>query len=122
MITKKNRKQVTAKRHYRLRKNLQGTNEVPRMAVHKSNKHIYVQIIDDDSKATLVCASTLDKEIREGIPSGANIEAAKKIGELIANRAKAKGIERIVFDRGGHLYHGRIAALADSAREAGLVF
>lgn len=122
MITKKNRKAVTAKRHYRLRKNLQGTAERPRLAVYRSGKHIYAQLIDDESAKTIVSASTIDKDIKEDLKSGANIEAAKIVGKTIAKKAKEKGVEFIVFDRGGNLYHGRIAALADSAREAGLLF
>lgn len=122
MITKKNRKLVTAKRHYRLRRKLHGTSDRPRLAVYKSNKHIYAQLIDDDASATIVSASTLDKPYRENSGSGANIDAAKAVGKTIAERAKEKGVEVVIFDRGGNLYHGRIAALADAAREAGLLF
>jgi large subunit ribosomal protein L18 len=122
MITKKNRKQVAAKRHYRIRRNIHGTAEAPRLAVHKSNKHIYAQIIDDDAKKTLAYANTLEKDIRDKLASGANVDAAKEIGKLVASRAKENGIEVVIFDRGGHLYHGRRAALADAAREGGLIF
>lgn len=122
MITKKNRKQANAHRHYKIRKNIHGTSERPRLAVHKSNKHIYAQLIDDVKKVTLVAASTVEKSFTESDKSGANVDAAKEIGKLIGDRAKEKGIDVVVFDRGGFLYHGRIAALADGAREAGLVF
>ncbi len=120
MLSTPNRKEVTRKRHYRLRRRLSGTAERPRLAVYRSGKHIYAQIIDDVRSVTLVAASSLDKDLRPH--SGANLEAARKVGELVAQRAKAAGIESVVFDRGGFLYHGRIAALADAAREAGLDF
>jgi large subunit ribosomal protein L18 len=120
MMSKQNRKAITRKRHYRLRRRLAGCSERPRLAVHRSGKHIYAQIIDDVKAVTLVAASTLDKELRE--QSGANVDAARKVGELVAERAKKAGITSVVFDRGGFLYHGRIAALADAAREAGLEF
>lgn len=122
MITKKNRKENNRKRHYRIRKNLHGTADVPRLAVHKSNKHIYAQLINDDNGVTIAAASTLDKSLRESNESGANIEGAKLVGKLIAERAKEKSIEKVIFDRGGFLYHGRIANLADAARENGLAF
>lgn len=120
MLTKPNRKEITRKRHYRLRRRLSGTAERPRLAVYRSGKHIYAQIIDDTRSVTLAAASTLDKDLRG--TSGANLEAARKVGELLARRAKEAGINNVVFDRGGFLYHGRIAALADAAREAGLEF
>lgn len=122
MITKVNRKKVTAKRHYRLRRKLFGTIDRPRLAVYRSGKHIYAQLIDDESGKTIAAASTLDKNLKTSIKSGANKEAAIAVGKLIAERAKEKGVEAVVFDRGGNLYHGRIAALADAAREAGLFF
>jgi len=122
MITKKNRKQDTAKRHYRLRRKLHGTKERPRLAVYKSGRHIYAQVIDDDAKVTLAAASTLDKSVRESIQSGANVKAAEEVGKLVAIKAKEAGVESVIFDRGGNLYHGRIAALADAAREGGLLF
>lgn len=122
MNSKTNRKAVTRKRHLRIRRKLSGTPDSPRLAVHRSGKHIYAQVIDDTRAVTLASASTLDKEIREGIKSGANLEAAQKVGTLVANRAKKAGVSVVVFDRGGFLYHGRIAALADAAREAGLEF
>jgi large subunit ribosomal protein L18 len=120
MYTKPNRKLVTRKRHYRLRRYLTGTTERPRLSVHRSGKHIYAQIIDDLKQMTIVSASTLEQELRGS--SGANVEAAQRVGQAVAERAKKAGIAAVVFDRGGFLYHGRIAALADSAREAGLDF
>jgi large subunit ribosomal protein L18 len=120
MLSKPNRKEITRKRHYRLRRRLTGTSERPRLSVHRSGKHIYAQIIDDIRSVTVAAASTLDKELRS--QSGANVDAARRVGELVAQRAKAAGIDSVVFDRGGFLYHGRIAALADAAREAGLEF
>lgn len=120
MLSKPNRKEITRKRHYRLRRRLAGSSERPRLAVYRSGKHIYAQVIDDLKAVTLASASTLDKELRSD--SGANVEAARKVGELVAKRAQAAGITSVVFDRGGNLYHGRIAALAEAAREGGLEF
>ncbi|PJW13573.1 50S ribosomal protein L18 [Geobacillus sp. Manikaran-105] len=120
MITKVDRNAVRKRRHARIRKKIFGTTERPRLSVFRSNKHIYAQIIDDTKSATIVSASTLDKEF--GLDSTNNIEAAKKVGELVAKRALEKGIKQVVFDRGGYLYHGRVKALADAAREAGLEF
>jgi large subunit ribosomal protein L18 len=120
MLSKQNRKEVTQKRHYRLRRRLSGTTERPRLSVYRSGKHIYAQVIDDLRSVTLAAASSLDKDLRSG--SGANIDAARKVGELLAKRAQEAGITSVVFDRGGFLYHGRIAALAEAAREAGLKF
>ena len=122
MIKKSNRKEATRNRHYRLRRKLSGTTEAPRLAVYRSGKHIYAQLIDDVQSLTLVSASTVEKALREEMTSGANIQAAQKVGALIAKRALEKGLSDVVFDRGGNLYHGRIAALAESAREAGLNF
>jgi len=122
MFTAANRREKTRKRHYRLRRRLSGTAERPRLAVFRSTKHIYVQLIDDVASQTLASASTVDKDLRDRFKHGGNIDAAKAVGELIATRAKSKGINTIVFDRGGNLYHGRVAALADAAREAGLQF
>ena len=93
-----------------------------RLSVFRSSKHIYAQVIDDDQGSTLVAASSLEKTTREGLKTGASVDAAKVVGKLIAERAKAKGIKDVVFDRGGYLYHGRIKALADAAREGGLNF
>ncbi|MCE2930808.1 MAG: 50S ribosomal protein L18 [Vampirovibrionales bacterium] len=121
MFKQINRKQISRKRHLRVRKKVSGTAEFPRLAVHRSGKHIYVQAIDDVAGVTLAAASSLDKELK-AVKSGANIEAAKVVGDLVAKRLLAKGVESVVFDRGGFLYHGRVAALADAAREAGLQF
>ena len=120
MITKVDRNAVRKRRHARVRKKIFGTAERPRLNVFRSNKHIYAQIIDDMKAVTLVSASTLDKEF--DLESTGNIEAAKKVGELVAKRALEKGIKKVVFDRGGYLYHGRVKELADAAREAGLEF
>lgn len=120
MLSKNNRKEITRKRHYRLRRRLSGTSERPRLAIHRSGKHIYAQIIDDVRAVTVAAASTLDKELRAA--SGANVDAARKVGQLVAERAQKAGVTTVVFDRGGFLYHGRIAALAEAAREAGLAF
>jgi len=109
-------------RHQRVRKDLQGTPEKPRLCVFRSNKNISVQIIDDVDGATLAAASSLDKDIKDQIKSGGNKEAAKMVGEAIAKRALEKGIENVAFDRGGFLYHGRVKELADGARSAGLKF
>lgn len=108
--------------HVRLRKMMGGTTERPRLCVHRSSKHIRAQIVDDQKGATLVSASSLDKEVRGMIKGGGNIAASKVVGKVIAQRARAKGIEQVVFDRGGYQYHGRVQALADAAREAGLKF
>jgi large subunit ribosomal protein L18 len=94
----------------------------PRLSVFRSSQHIYAQVIDDGKGVTLAAASTLEKDVRSGTKSGANIEAAKAVGKRIAERAKEKGVERVVFDRGGYLFHGRVKALADAAREGGLKF
>ena len=110
------------KRHARVRKNLSGTPERPRLCVFRSNKNISCQIIDDVNKVTLVSASSLDKELKAEIGNGGNKEAAKKVGEAVAKRALAKGIEEVTFDRGGFLYHGRVSELAEGAREGGLKF
>ncbi len=111
------------RRHRRIRMRLFGTAERPRLSVFRSAMHIYAQIINDDASRTLVAASSLEPGLREKLGgSGSNIEAAKLVGELISKRAQEKGISQVVFDRGGNLYHGRIAALADAAREAGLNF
>ena len=122
MIKKVSRKMARKKRHYRLRRYLSGTVERPRLAVFRSSKHIYAQIIDDVQKNTLVSASTLDKSIAGDLKSTSNIEAAKAVGAVLAKRAKDKGVETVIFDRGGFLFHGRIKALADAAREGGLEF
>jgi large subunit ribosomal protein L18 len=120
MITKADKNAVRKKRHARVRAKLTGTESRPRLNVFRSNKHIYAQIIDDVNGVTIASASTLDKEA--GIESTGNIDAAVKVGELVAKRAEEKGIKSVVFDRGGYLYHGRVKALADAARENGLEF
>lgn len=122
MNTLPNRKQATRKRHYRLRRRLFGSEERPRLVVYRSVKHIYAQIIDDSVAKTLASASSIEPGLREKLGHGGNIDAAKAVGELLSKRAQEKGISQVVFDRGGNLYHGRIAALADAAREAGLSF
>ncbi|MEG0156938.1 MAG: 50S ribosomal protein L18 [Anaerovoracaceae bacterium] len=109
-------------RHGKVRQNLYGTPERPRLSVYRSNKNISVQVIDDVSGITLVAASSLDKELKDQIKNGGNKEAAKMVGEAVAKRALAKGIETVAFDRGGFLYHGRVKELADGARAAGLKF
>ena len=122
MIKKRSRNEMRIIRHRRLRKTLKGSLECPRMAVFSSLSNIYVQLIDDNEGHTLVAASTLDKELKTGIKSGSNVEAAKAVGSLVARMALDKGINSVVFDRGGHTYHGRVKALAEAAREAGLKF
>lgn len=119
-MSKNSRNDRRVKRHLRVRKNLIGTPEKPRLCVFRSNKNISAQIIDDVNGNTLVSASTLEKELKG--ESGGNKEAAKKVGELIAKRALDNGIENVAFDRGGFLYHGRVKELAEGAREAGLKF
>ena len=108
------------RRHHRVRKKVLGSTERPRLAVFRSNRHVVAQVIDDATGRTLAAASTHEKELRSGATG--NKEAAAGVGRLVAERAKAAGVERVVFDRGGFLYHGRIAAVADAAREAGLEF
>ena len=114
------RKQQTQKRHRRLRRHLSGSAVRPRLAVFRSNNHIYAQLIDDDAQSTLCSASSIDKELRSNLTIGASCDASVAVGQLVAKRALAKGIQQVVFDRGGNLYHGRVKALADAAREAGL--
>lgn len=122
MISKADKNRVRKKRHLRVRKRISGTAERPRLNVFRSGKHMYAQLIDDQKGVTLTSASTLDKELRGEVSNGGNVEAARKVGELVAKRAKEAGISTVIFDRGGYLYHGRIKALADAAREAGLEF
>ncbi len=110
------------KRKKRVRSHLRGTSEKPRLNVFRSLKHIYAQAINDMTGETIACASTLNEEIRGDIKSPGNLQAAKKVGELIARRCLEKGVQKVVFDRNGYLYHGRVKALADSARTAGLIF
>ena len=120
MINKVSRNDMRKERHSRIRESLSGTAERPRLNVFRSNANISAQIIDDENGVTLVSASTLEKELN--IKNGGNVEAAKLIGAEIAKRAKNKKIEKVVFDRGGYLYHGRVKALAEAARENGLEF
>lgn len=122
MIKTGNRKQKTQKRHQSIRVKLSGTTEAPRLAVYRSTKHIYAQLIDDVKGVTIVSASSVDKDLKVKLSHGGNIDSAKIVGEAIAKKALKKGVKDVVFDRGGFLYHGRIAALADAAREAGLNF
>ena len=119
MVSKIDKKAMRARRHVRVRAKISGTPERPRLNVFRSNANIYAQIIDDVNGVTLVSANTLEKEF-EGATG--NCEAAKKVGTVLAERAKAKGINEVVFDRGGYVYHGRVAALAEGAREGGLQF
>jgi large subunit ribosomal protein L18 len=119
MIRKIEKKEIRHRIHTRIRRKLRGTAERPRLAVFRSVAHIYAQVIDDNAGATLVSASTVDKG---GKTNGGNVAAAQTIGKLVAERAKEKGIKSVVFDRGGYQYHGRIKALADAARTAGLEF
>jgi len=119
---KATRRESTQRRHRRIRRRVVGTAERPRLAVFRSNNHIYAQIIDDSAHHTLVAASTLDPDLRAEIESIEPCEASSKVGALVAQRALAQGIQKVVFDRGGNLYHGRVKALAEGAREAGLEF
>ena len=119
---KLSRKELVKRRHQRVRKKVNGTPERPRLCVFRSNSHIYAQVIDDVAQHTLVAASTLDSGIKTNSASGATRELSAQVGKLVAERALAKGVSKVVFDRGGNLYHGRIQALAEAAREAGLDF
>ncbi len=114
--------EVRLRIHERIRKNLNGSSARPRLAVFRSNKHIYAQIIDDSKGTTVIAASSLETDAKKDLKSGGNVAAAKAVGKLVAERAKAKGIDAVLFDRGGYIYHGRVKALADAAREAGLKF
>jgi large subunit ribosomal protein L18 len=116
------RKESVQRRHRRVRKDVNGSTARPRLAIFRSHQHIYAQVIDDTEQHTLVAASSLEPELKSKLSTGGNIAAAAEVGRLVAERAKAKGIELVVFDRGGNLYHGRVQALADAAREAGLNF
>jgi len=122
MINKKSSNDQRIKRHYRVRKNVSGTAERPRLNVFRSSSNIYAQIIDDTAGVTLVAASTLDADVKAKISNGGNKEAAKEVGIAVAKKAIEKGIKQVVFDRGGYIYHGRIAELAAGAREGGLDF
>ncbi len=122
MINKQGKNIGRQLRHKRLRKKIEGTNERPRLSVYKSLNNFYVQIINDEIGHTLVAASTLEPEMKAKVSNGSNKESAELVGKLIAERALAKGIKTVVFDRGGYEYHGTIKALADAAREGGLEF
>lgn len=120
MIKKESRNKMRQSRHERIRKNIVGTSAVPRLCIYRSNSQIYAQIIDDEKRTTLVSASSLDKNLK--LKNGSNTEAAKVVGADIAKKAKKAKITKVVFDRGGYLYHGRVQALAEAARENGLEF
>jgi len=116
------RKESVRRRHRRVRRQVNGSTERPRLCVFRSHEHIYAQVIDDIQQHTIVAASTLEPDLKSELKSGSTKDAASQIGKLVAQRALEKGISRVVFDRGGNLYHGRVQALADAAREAGLDF
>lgn len=122
MLKKENSNKKRQKRHLRVRKNILGTPERPRLNVYRSLNHIYAQIIDDSVGKTLVSASTVDKDVKEKLETTGNKGAAKEIGKIVAQKALEKGIETVVFDRGGYIYHGRVKELAEGAREGGLKF
>ena len=122
MVSKKSRSEVRVNKHRKLRNRLSGTAECPRLAVFRSNNHMYAQIIDDTVGNTLVSASTLQKDVKANLEKTNNVDAAAYLGKVIAEKALEKGITSVVFDRGGFIYHGKIKALADAAREAGLNF
>ena len=122
MVSKESRSEIRAKKHLRIRNRFSGTAERPRLAVFRSNNHMYAQIIDDTVGNTLVAASTLEKAVKAELEKTNNVDAAAYLGTVIAKRALEKGITKVVYDRGGFLYQGKIAALADAAREAGLEF
>ena len=122
MVSKESRAKVRLNKHRRMRNRFAGTAERPRLAVFRSNNHMYAQIIDDTVGNTLVAASTLQKDVKANLEKTNNVEAAAYLGKVIAERALEKGVKDVVFDRGGFVYHGKIKALADAAREAGLNF
>jgi large subunit ribosomal protein L18 len=122
VISKGDKNKARLKRHLRIRKNVTGTADRPRLSIFRSSKHIYAQLIDDVTGVTIAQASTLDTQLKDSVDNGGNVAAARQVGELVAKRAVEKSIKKVVFDRGGYLYHGRIQALADAAREAGLEF
>ena len=122
MVSKKSRSEVRVKKHNRLRNHLSGTTECPRLAVFRSNNHMYAQIIDDTVGKTLVSASTLDKDVKAELEKTNNVEAATVVGTVVAKKALEKGITTVVYDRGGFVYEGKVKALAEAAREAGLEF
>ncbi len=122
MINKTDRNEVRKRKHVRVRKKIAGTPERPRLCVYRSNTNIYAQVIDDTSGVTLASASTLDKDVKSQLEFGGNTDAATAVGKTVAQRALDKGIKNVVFDRSGYIFHGRVAALAEAAREAGLTF
>ena len=122
MVSKESRQKSREKKHLRIRNRFSGTAERPRLAVFRSNNHMYAQVIDDVAGKTLVSASTLEKDIKSALKDTDNVEAAAYVGDVVAKRAMEKGIKAVVFDRGGYIYHGKVAALADAARKAGLEF
>lgn len=122
MVSKINRDEVRKNKHRRLRSRLSGTPERPRLAVFRSNNHMYAQVIDDVAGNTIVSASTLQADVKDGLEKTNNVEAASKLGTVIAKKAIDKGITEVVYDRGGYIYQGKVKALADAAREAGLEF
>ena len=122
MVSKKSRSEVRVKKHNRLRNHLSGTTECPRLAVFRSNNHMYAQIIDDTVGKTLVAASTTEAAVKAELEKTNNVDAAAYVGKIVAERAVEKGIKEVVFDRGGFIYQGKVKALADAAREAGLEF
>ena len=122
MVSKKSRSEVRIKKHKRIRNRFSGTAQNPRLSVFRSNNHMYAQIIDDTVGNTLVAASTVEKDVKAELEKTNNVDAAAYLGTVIAKRAIEKGIEEVVFDRGGFIYHGKVAALAEAAREAGLKF
>ena len=122
MIKKESRQKAREKKHLRIRKRFSGTPDRPRLAVFRSNKHIYAQLIDDEAGNTIAAASTLDKDLKGDLKNTDDVEAATAVGKAIAQKALDKGIKTVVFDRGGFIYQGKVAALAEAAREAGLEF
>ena len=122
MLSKANKAEIRQKKHYRLRNHLAGTAERPRLSVYRSNNHIYAQVIDDEAGKTLVSAGTVEKDVKAALEHTDDIAAAEYIGDLVAKRALEAGITKVVFDRGGLIYQGKVAALADAARKAGLDF
>ena len=122
MVSKESRQKSREKKHLRIRNRFSGTAERPRLAVFRSNNHMYAQVIDDVAGKTLVSASTLEKDIKSALKATDNVDAAAYIGDVVAKRAMEKGIKAVVFDRGGYIYHGKVAALAEAARTAGLEF
>ena len=122
MVSKKSRSEIRRKKHLKLRNRFSGTTQRPRLAVFRSNNHMYAQIIDDVAQTTLVSASTLQKDVKANLEKTNNVDAAAYLGKVIAEKALEKGIKEVVFDRGGFIYQGKVQALADAAREAGLNF